>query len=63
MDMAMRRLYPLIEVAMELGVGRTTGYELIKRGDLELVKIGRRALVPAESLGRYVARLRAEQVA
>jgi hypothetical protein len=34
-------------------------YELVAEGEIELVKIGRKSLVPADSLQRYVTRLRA----
>lgn len=54
-----RRLYPLMEAAEQLGVGRSTIYELIGSGQIEVVKIGRRTLVPADALDRYVERLTA----
>lgn len=59
MNDAKRRLYPLMEAAEQLGVGRSTIYELIGSGQIEVVKIGRRTLVPADSLDRYVDRLTA----
>jgi predicted DNA-binding transcriptional regulator AlpA len=39
------------------GLGRTTIYELIKRGDLTQVHIGRRGFITAKSLEAYVDRL------
>lgn len=39
------------------GLGRTTLYELIKRGELTQVHIGRRGFITAASLERYVERL------
>jgi excisionase family DNA binding protein len=39
------------------GVGRTTVYELIKRGELTQVHIGRRGFITAESLAAFVDRL------
>lgn len=39
------------------GVGRTTVYELIKRGELTQVHIGRRGFITTESLAAYVNRL------
>ena len=39
------------------GVGRTTVYELIKRGELTQVHIGRRSFLTAKSLEAYVNRL------
>lgn len=51
-------LLTVLEVAGLLGVGRTTVYELISAGDLEVVHIGRSARVPAASVHDYVAGLR-----
>ena len=39
------------------GVGRTTVYELIKRGELTQVHVGRRSFLTAKSLEAYVNRL------
>lgn len=52
-----RCLYPVLEVAKKCGVGRSTVYALIAAGELAAVKIGRRTLVPAESLDAYIERL------
>jgi excisionase family DNA binding protein len=53
-----RRLYSIHETAQQLGgLGRTTIYELAKRGDIQLVKIGARSFVTDESLNQYVERL------
>jgi excisionase family DNA binding protein len=54
-----RLLYPVSEAAEQLGIQRTSLYELLKCGQLERVKIGRRTLITAESLTAYVDRLRA----
>ena len=45
------------EAAALLGVGRTTAYELIARGELEVVHIGRSTRVPVASVEDYVERL------
>ena len=55
---ARRLLYPVSEAAEQLGIQRTSLYELLKGGQLERVKIGRRTLITAESLTAYVDRLR-----
>ena len=55
---ARRLLYPVREAAQQLGIRRTSLYELLKCGELERVKIGRRTLITAESLAAYVERLR-----
>jgi excisionase family DNA binding protein len=51
-------LLTVVEAGKLLGVGRTTAYELIGSGDLEVVHIGRAARVPVDSVHAYVARLR-----
>ena len=56
---ASRMLYPVSEAAEQLCIQRTSLYELLKCGQLERVKIGRRTLITAESLTAYVDRLRA----
>ena len=50
-------LHRIEGVAAQLDVGRTTVYEIVKRGELATVHIGRRALVTDESLRAYVERL------
>jgi hypothetical protein len=40
------------------GLGLTKTYELFGEGELEVVHIGRRAFVTAESLQAYIERLR-----
>lgn len=43
------------------GVSRTTVYELIKRGELVHVNIGRRGFVTAASINGYIERLTAQR--
>ena len=50
------------EAARLLRIGRTTTYELVMRGRLQSVKVGRRRLVVREGLNRYVTELLASQV-
>jgi excisionase family DNA binding protein len=45
-----------------VSVGRTTAYELVMRGTLQSVKVGRRRLLVREGIDRYVAELLAQQV-
>jgi excisionase family DNA binding protein len=45
------------EAAALLHIGRTTTYELVMRGQIQSVRIGRRRLVVREGLQRYVAAL------
>jgi excisionase family DNA binding protein len=44
------------ETAKALGLGRTTIYAMIADGRLEAIKLGRRRLVPVESIRRLVAK-------
>ena len=50
-----RLLLPVDDAAAALGVGRTTTWDLIKRGLLDTRRIGRRRLVTAESVRRVAA--------
>jgi excisionase family DNA binding protein len=52
------RLVTILRAAELLGVGRTTGYELVAAGELEVVHIGRSARIPIASIDAYVLRLR-----
>ena len=51
-------LLTVAEAARSLGVSRSTVYELIGRGDLEVVHLGRAARVPSESVQDLVGRVR-----
>ena len=50
------------EVATLLRIGRTTAYELVMRGALQSVKVGRRRLVVREGLDRFISELLAVHV-
>lgn len=52
-----RLLYGIPEVADMLSIRRTAIYKLIAAGELERVKIGRRAVITGESIADYVGRL------
>jgi excisionase family DNA binding protein len=54
-DQLLVRIVPGVTDA--LGISRRAVYTLIDGGQLQRVKIGRRALVTADSLNAYVARL------
>jgi excisionase family DNA binding protein len=45
------------QAANRLGIGRTLMYELVKRGDVRSVSIGRLRRIPAQCVDEYVARL------
>ena len=57
-----RLLHPMPEAAEVLGVSRSTVYELVKNGDLNVVKIGRRSFITQDELERFVQSLVDEQV-
>lgn len=48
------------EVARQLGLGRSKVYELMARGELRPVHIGRAVRVPAAEVAAFVARLQAQ---
>lgn len=53
------KLLSISDTAKVLGVGRSKLYALIKEGRLETVTVGRRRLVVAASIERFVERLQA----
>jgi excisionase family DNA binding protein len=53
------RLVTIALAGRLLGVGRSTAYELVAAGELEVVHIGRAARVPVAAVDAYVERLRA----
>jgi excisionase family DNA binding protein len=58
MDSSIKRLVPIPEARQVLvGIGHTTIYELIKRGEIVKVNIGRRGFITSESLEAYLDRL------
>ncbi len=53
-----QKLLVTVEDASEiLGIGRTGTYELVMRGEIASVKIGRRRLVVKSALAEYVEQL------
>ena len=52
------RFYPLAQARSDLGsIGRTTLYELVARGDLELVKLDGKSLITGRSIRSFKAKL------
>ena len=51
-------LLNVAEVAEALGIGRSTVYQLISVGELEVVKIGRSTRVPRDALDALIERRR-----
>jgi excisionase family DNA binding protein len=52
--------YSAEEASSILGVGRTTVFGLVASGELESVKVGRRRIIPADALQRFLDGLRAD---
>ena len=48
------------DAAKALGLGLTNTYKLINAGKLERIKLGKRSLIPAHSLQRFIDELTAE---
>ena len=51
-----RRAYRVNEVTQALGLGRTTVYKLINRGDLRRIKVGATTLIAADSVEALLQR-------
>ena len=54
-------LLTIPEAASRLSLGRSKTYELIERGLLPVVRIGRAVRIPASEVERFVEKLQAEQ--
>ena len=51
----------IVEAARRVGVGRSSIYEAINRGDLPIRKCGRRSLVLVEDLKSWISSLPSSQ--
>jgi len=51
---AMKLAYSVLEACDLLSIGRTTLYGLIKSGNLQARKVGRRTLIPAKCLEAFL---------
>ena len=49
-----KQTYSVPEAAKILGLNRNTGYEAVKRGEIPVIKIGKRLLVPKPALDRLL---------
>ena len=56
-----RLLVKVADAGRMLGIGRTSAYELVRAGELEVVHIRRSARVPVAAVHVYVDRLRKAQ--
>lgn len=51
------KLYRLADARILLSVGNTKIWQLIGRGELECLKMGRRAMIPGSSIAALIDRL------
>ena len=51
---AQRKLYTVVEVAAILGLGRTLVYQLVLRGDIPSIKIGRSRRIPRFAVDDFI---------
>jgi excisionase family DNA binding protein len=49
------RLLSVDEAATMLGLGRSLAYDLIGRGELRSIVVGRRRLIPAGAIAEFIA--------
>lgn len=57
--MAERLMYGIPAAAEQLSIGERAMAELLRKGVVESVKVGRRRLVPHDALEAYIERLKA----
>lgn len=50
-----RRTLTVDEAARELGIGRTLAFQMARTGELPVIRLGRRVLVPRAALERMLA--------
>jgi excisionase family DNA binding protein len=53
----MPRLVSIKQATFELGIGRTSIYQLIAEGKLKTARIGRRRFIAAEAIEEFIASL------
>ncbi|WP_031470165.1 helix-turn-helix domain-containing protein [Sciscionella sediminilitoris] len=59
--MPARTLLTVEEAAHQLGIGRTSMYDLVRKGAIESVRIGNLRRIPTEAITAYVQRLTEQQ--
>ncbi len=50
-----RMAYPINDAAHQLGIGRSSLYELVKSGEVKAIKIAGRTLIPRSELERVTS--------
>ena len=58
-----RLVYSVAEAGALLGISRAFAYELVARGELPVIRLGRRRLVPKAALSALVGCEQADQTA
>lgn len=48
-------VYTVDEAADVLGIGRTSAYEAVRRGEIPSIRVGRRLMVPKAQLDRLLS--------
>jgi excisionase family DNA binding protein len=61
-DTRVKLAYSVDEACSATSLGRTAVFDLLRRGEIASVKVGRRRLIPVASLDAYLGRLVAEQI-
>lgn len=61
--MAAQKTITIPEAAQELGISRNGAYEAAKRGEIPIVRIGRRLLVPRDAIDQMLRRALANRPA
>lgn len=52
--LAEQRTYSVMEAARILGISRNSAYEGVRRGEIPVIRVGGRILVPAATLNRLL---------
>lgn len=52
---AVRRALSVEQAALDLGIGRSLAYELVRAGKLRSVRAGQRILIPVSALEEFLA--------
>ena len=55
-----RKLLKVAEAAAELQIGRTLLYDLINRGEIQVVRLGRAVRIPRDELDKLIERKRVD---
>ena len=59
--MSEKKLLTVLETANRLSLGKSKTWELIQKGLLKPIRIGRAVRIPASEVERFVAKLQADQ--